>query len=820
MATISSVFKIEDQASRTFEKVSDSISQTLDLADKISSNRLQFVDPVQNSSLASAIDNYDKLSNKAEELGAKLDELTAKKEALTRELNAANVIGDTKGVDEISNKINSINTQLETTNNTWENINNKVTTQAGKVVSLYEKQEQMNKQLTASEKVQQRIVELVDSWQAKLLITKAVIRAIGDIMKTIADGTQVIDSINLAEVKLNMINDGLQTTADLQNKIYLAANRSRVSYEGMLGTITKMGLMARGQFSSNDEMISFTETMQKMFRITGASNVEIETAVRGITRALSIGKIQGYQFRQLMQSSPMIIQAIAKYLDLPINKVQELAKDGQLTADVLKNAIFSAAGEINEQFNQMPMTFEQAGQRIANAWYKYMTPLAHYLSKVLNDEKFQKGIDNILGIIAMGAMALTMAVSGISNVIFLLLSNWDLVTSAAVAFISVLVVNLIPAIWEAVTALGAKALAWMVANAEMLVAFGTIFLVVYALQTMNPLLLILSSIVLALVAAYAIWNVYQWAVNGAMLACPILWIVVGILAIIMAIFMLITWIVKVTGATNTALGYITGALFSAVAFIYNLFLGLVDGVLSIINALVNAFGTLGNFIANVFVDPVASAIHLFEGMASAILDVIKGIARAMDAIFGSNLSGAVQGWQNGLHNYANNLAKKYGNGKYEEVFKAIDLNAKSNLGLQRWSYSDAFNSGLAVGDNISNAISNFNPFDWAKNQMGEVNPQDYSQLDPNAFLDPDGNVPAAIKKDKSGKKEVKISDEDLKFLRDVANHEYMIKYKHITPQVHIEFGDVKETADVHKIKKELDRMMNEELSELYLVEEG
>ena len=216
MATISSVFKIEDQASRTFDKVSDSIAQTLDLADKISSNRLQFVDPVQNSSLASAIDNYDKLSNKAEELGAKLDELTAKKEALTRELNAANVIGDTKGADEISNKINSINTQLETTNNTWENINNKVTTQAGKVVSLYEKQEQMNKQLTDSEKVQQRIVELVDSWQAKLLITKAVMRAIGDIMKImfapialgihiIAIGTEVLIVITQTRLSIPIV---------------------------------------------------------------------------------------------------------------------------------------------------------------------------------------------------------------------------------------------------------------------------------------------------------------------------------------------------------------------------------------------------------------------------------------------------------------------------------------------------------------------------------------------------------------------------------------------------------------------------------------
>lgn len=58
---------------------------------------------------------------------------------------------------------------------------------------------------------------------------------------------------------------------------------------------------------------------------------------------------------------------------------------------------------------------------------------------------------------------------------------------------------------------------------------------------------------------------------------------------------------------------------------------------------------------------------------------------------------------------------------------------------------------------------------------------------------------------------VKIYEEDLKLLKDIALQEFNIRYKQVTPTVQVSFGDVRETVDVDQVIKRV----NDGILELY-----
>lgn len=254
----------------------------------------------------------------------------------------------------------------------------------------------------------------------------------------------------------------------------------------------------------------------------------------------------------------------------------------------------------------------------------------------------------------------------------------------------------------------------------------------------------------------------QFVYNSALLACPLTWIIILLIAVIAIIYAVVGAINKLTGSSISATGVIVGALLVAVAFIWNLFLGLLDFILGIINALVNPWIAWINFFGNLFNDPIGSIIHLFGDFADNILGVIENIAKALDKVFGSNLAGSVQNWRSGLNSMIEEAANKYGNGSYEKVVDEMNFSSDS-LGLKRWEYGDAYKTGYEWGANLGKSAEE-EKLDELLEGMEGVN----------------GNT-AEIADNTKG---LSDTQEDLAYLRDIAERDIINRYT--TAEIKIE----------------------------------
>ncbi|MBS1380646.1 MAG: tape measure protein [Oscillospiraceae bacterium] len=183
------------------------------------------------------------------------------------------------------------------------------------------------------------------------------------------------------KARLDLMNDGLQTTEELQNKIMASANRSRASYQTTADAVSKMGIMAKDAFGSNDELVQFSELINKQFTIAGTSAGGIDAAMLQLTQAMSSGVLRGEELNSVFEQAPTIIQTIADYLNVPIGKIREMAANGQITSTIVKNAMLSSADEINKKFESMPMTFAQVGTVTANMLLKAFNPALQAIGK-------------------------------------------------------------------------------------------------------------------------------------------------------------------------------------------------------------------------------------------------------------------------------------------------------------------------------------------------------------------------------------------------------------------------------------------------------
>ena len=298
---------------------------------------------------------------------------------------------------------------------------------------------------------------------------------------------------------------------------------------------------------------------------------------------------------------------------------------------------------------------------------------------------------------------------------------------------------------------------------------------------------IVTAGLLAYKVAMVVASAAQRLFNSALLASPLTWILIVIIAIVAAIYIVIGVINKVTGSTISATGIIVGALATAGAFIWNLVLGLLELVLNGINYLVNPILAFANFFGNVFTDPIGSIIHLFGDLADNVLGYIQKIASALDLVFGSNMADTVQGWRNSLNSMVDTAAKKYGNGQYEEIVSALNLSVEG-LGLSRIKYSDAWNAGYGAGEGIDNTMRNlFSSNDSIADDMSGV---------ADILAGNDGIAGIA---DSAGSAAASLKDttEDLKYLRDIAEQEAINRFT--TAEVKIDM-----TGMTNRIESDMD----------------
>lgn len=217
------------------------------------------------------------------------------------------------------------------------------------------------------------------------------IEAAGRAMKDMAvSAVQTTDQLTQIRARINLINDGSQSTAEIMDKIYSAANRSRGSYLDMADSVAKLNMLAKDAFSSNDEAIYFVEQLNKQFKISGASVEETTSAMYQLTQAMAAGKLQGDEFHSIMENAPMLAQSIASEMGLTVGQLKEMSSQGLITADIIKEALFNSAEETNAKFAEIPMTFQDIGTQVQNELIAAFQPAMEEISNmtssgVLND---------------------------------------------------------------------------------------------------------------------------------------------------------------------------------------------------------------------------------------------------------------------------------------------------------------------------------------------------------------------------------------------------------------------------------------------------
>lgn len=251
-------------------------------------------------------------------------------------------------------------------------------------------------------------------------------------VKDLAVGAaKLSDQMAQIRSRINLINDGSQTTVEIMDKIYAASQRSRGGYLEMADSVAKLNMLAKDAFSSNDEAIFFVEQLNKQFKISGASVEEATSAMYQLTQAMASGKLQGDEFRSIMENAPMLAQSIAQEMGMSVGQLKELSSQGLITADIIKNALYGSAEETNQKFAEIPMTFADIGQSIQNQFIQAFTPVLEQLASITSSGEFMAAFEGVgiairsvaavaqvsIGLISAAFNSLKVVVSTVGNIV-------------------------------------------------------------------------------------------------------------------------------------------------------------------------------------------------------------------------------------------------------------------------------------------------------------------------------------------------------------------------------------------------------------------
>lgn len=222
------------------------------------------------------------------------------------------------------------------------------------------------------------------------------IEAAGRALKDMAvSAVKTTDQLTQLRARIDLINDGSQSTAEIMDKVFSAANRSRGSFLDMADSVAKLNLLAKDAFTSNDEAIYFVEQLNKQFKIAGAGVQETTSAMYQLTQAMAAGKLQGDEFRSIMENAPMLAQSIAQEMGLSVGQLKEMSSQGLITADIIKNALFASAEETNAKFAEIPMTFQDIGTKLQNDLIAAFQPVMEELGNMTSSDAFMSALNEL-----------------------------------------------------------------------------------------------------------------------------------------------------------------------------------------------------------------------------------------------------------------------------------------------------------------------------------------------------------------------------------------------------------------------------------------
>lgn len=323
--------------------------------------------------------------------------------------------------DGMSNVLSRIASSLSTVNDRFERMQS-LTEQAAPT-GLYA---QFNSELTGVREELTRTVSEVEELRSGMTSAQpsaenltASLKKLGTAFlgsKLVSGIVSMSDEMTQTTARLNLMNDGLQSTADLQELIYQSAMRSRGAYNATADAVAKMGLLAGDAFSSNQETIAFVEQLNKQFKIAGASAEGQAAAMLQITQAMGSGVLRGEELNSVFEQAPTIIQSIADYLGVSVGEIRSMAQEGELTASVVKSALLSSAEETNQKFNEIPLTWSDVWTQASNMAIMALQPLLEAINWVANNIE-------VIGPLVLAAAA--------AFALFAVAANWTKICAAA-----------------------------------------------------------------------------------------------------------------------------------------------------------------------------------------------------------------------------------------------------------------------------------------------------------------------------------------------------------------------------------------------------
>ena len=579
-------------------------------------------------------------------------------------------------------------------------------------------------------------------------------------IQTVGKALNISDELVQTTSRLNMMNDGVQTTAELVNMVYAAAQDARGSFSQMADVVARFGNNAKDAFSSSEEVVAFADLIQKQMTIAGASTQEAANAELQLSQALGSGVLRGDELNSIFEQAPNLIQNIADYLDVPIGKIREMAADGELSADVVKAAIFSAADDINSKFNEMPMTWGQIWQSMQNTALIAFQPVLQRLNDLANSEAFQTFIQGAIEAMATLANILLNVFEVAASVGAFIGDDWSIIA---------------PIIYGVIAALG---------------AYLAIMGIVNAITAISAAIDATKAAADALAAGQTfLWTVQQYGLNAALAACPITWIIVLIIALIAIIFAVCNAIAKMTGIANSGFGVITGGVNVVIQFFKNLGLTVANIALGIGNAI----AALASNMMTAFHNAICSVQSWFYNLLSTALSVIEGICSALNKL--PFVEFDYSGISSAADDYAAKASEAAGNKEdYQSISDAFNEGFTTFDAFQDGWASDAFNAGAAWGDGIADKVSNFSLSD-VFGQTDIPNVGDYTSGFNDAIAnsgvgDSIGNIDDNTGKIKDS---LDVTEEDLKYLRDIAEQEAINRFT--TAEINVDMSGMQNTVN-------------------------
>ena len=543
--------------------------------------------------------------------------------------------------------------------------------------------------------------------------------------------------------RLNLISDDPEM---LKKQIYASAQDARIAYTEAADGVAKLGLLAKDAFRNTDEVVMFSNLVGKSLKIAGADIQQADAAMLQLTQAMASGRLQGDEFVSVLENAPMIAQAIAKHMNVTMGQLKEMSSKGKITSDIIKAAVFSAADDINAKFGQMPMTWTDIWTQMKNYALFASDGVLKKVNQIANSQAFQKflsGAQRAFGVLLSVANTTFNAVAGFAKII---IDNWSLIS---------------PVIYGVVTALTAYA---AIQGLLTLMEWAS----VAAKVALGVASVITNAAVVALTFVTGGYTAAQTAANAAAWSFPGTWIAAIIIGVIAAVIALIVAIVKWGTGTATVAGTVVGifywvgaAFYNVVAWIVNTAVGMANSFRSTINSMAQGAADVASAIANVFIDGFNLIARKAAEILNGIFDKARAFAGAIDGLMGTNLSSAVN---------VKFTAKQAGHVQIKAAQLGM-INGGNSQVMQMKDLGGAYNKGVGKGNDMAAKFGGV--LDDINGIMKGLEVPMGDQAGGKG-ADPNNKKTA----DNTGKmaKQLEKSEDDLKYMRDIAEQEYINRF--------------------------------------------